>query len=105
MADITDQEVINLVNESLRPMAERVRGVLAELEAIGPTVDRILASGVVPNDASVLIDGRASEGITPLMGAHIHGLLAVRTAILALNTTESAALIELASVRPLRIVQ
>ena len=109
MADITDNtipeviEVIKLVGESLRPMAERTRGTMAELAALEATIARIVAAGTVPNDGTLLAEGRESEGIAPLSGAEIHGLLAIRSAILALSTPQAVALIERGCVRPLRI--
>ena len=71
---ITDQRVIRFSNESLRPLCERVRALKADIDAVGVKWFGEL-SALVPNDSSVLEDGRTAEGVSILTGADITNVI------------------------------
>lgn len=98
---ITDPEAIRLTNEIIRPLAERMRNLIAELEAAQEMVDRIMPT--IPADSTIVEDGREAEGVSVLTGLDIHGLVEIRGAILLLATPQARALVSKASVRPMRI--
>lgn len=96
---ITNPEAIRFSNEVVRPMAERMRDLIIDLEAIGPEVDRLLPS--IPNDPTEIVeDGREAEGVSRLNGAQINALAQVRAAVLALADAQTRSLISSACVRP-----
>ncbi len=102
MADITDPEAIRFINEVIRPLAEDARALFAKLQAADEVVNRILPTiGNRPTD--LVLDGRAAEGVSQISGADIHGLAAIRTAMLGMATPVVQELISKVSVRPLNI--
>lgn len=97
---ITDPELIRLTNEVVRPLAEQTRDLVIKLSIVQERINRLLPD--VPNDpVEIIADGRENEGVSRLSGADIHGIVAIRDAMLALITPEASALIHKACVREL----
>lgn len=96
---IDNPEIIKLTNEVVRPLAEQTRDLMIKLSIIQERIDRLMP--LIPNDASVILDGREAEGVSRLTGQDIYGILSIRNQIVALNTPEASALINKACVRPL----
>lgn len=69
--DITDPEVIKFANEQIRPLAEEIRAIKARLAAMQIKWEGGISSKV-PNDGSILLDGRASQGVSVLTGSDIN---------------------------------
>jgi hypothetical protein len=72
--DITDPRVIKFVNECVRPLCEAIR----DLKVKGDSALLTWSSQVqplVPDDSSVLQDGRSSEGVSILTGADINAVM------------------------------
>jgi len=102
MPDVTNPEIIRFTNEVIRPLAEELRSVVAKLDASQDAVDRLLP--LVPNDMSMIADGRQAEGVSQLVGAEIHAMSGIRDQIIALSNQPGVrALISKTSVRPLNI--
>lgn len=96
---IDNPEIIRLTNEVVRPLAEQTRDLIIKLSIIQERIDRLMP--LIPNDTSLILDGREAEGVSRLTGQDIHGILAIRNQIVALITPEASALIHKACVRPL----
>lgn len=96
---MNDPEYIRFNNEVVRPMAERMRSLVADLKAIGPDVDRLLP-GLTGHEAEAIEDGRQGEGVSLMTVADVLGLAAIREAMLGLVTPEAEALVSKACVRP-----
>jgi len=78
MADITNPIIVKFSNERIRPLAERVRNLKANIDdaaALWTTEVLPLLAGNV--DGDILDDGRALEGITALTKKDIVDLVAV----------------------------
>ena len=102
MPPINNPEIIRFANEMIRPLAEELRSIVVSLDAAQDAVDRLLP--MIPNDDSIIDDGRASEGVSQLVGAEIHAMASIRDQILALSNQPGVrALISKTSVRPLII--
>jgi hypothetical protein len=69
MAWPNDPELIRFVNEVLRPLCERVRALKAEVVVMQAQYATL--SSMVPEDATILDDGRESEGVSRLSGQAI----------------------------------
>ena len=70
MADITNPQVVNYCNATIRPLAERMRSLKAEADAALVTWFGEISSNC-PNDASLIADGREAEGVSRLTGADV----------------------------------
>lgn len=102
MPDITSLEVVRVSNESVRPMAETMLRLVAELGLLAPDIARLLPS--IPNDPdSILIDGSEFDGRTPLSGADLHELAGLANTVAALYTPSAAVLLAKAKVRTIQI--
>ena len=66
-----DPEQIAWVNEFVRPLAEALRNDKVRIDD-GMIVWNQRFSTDIPNDATVLDDGREAEGVSRLTGADIH---------------------------------
>jgi malonyl CoA-acyl carrier protein transacylase len=79
---MADPRVIAFMNEEVRPLAQEVRALKAAIDA---TAVRWFAeiAPLVANDAKVVDDGRAAEGVSQLTGADIVNLV---TQLLAIKT-------------------
>lgn len=98
---ITDPEVIKYVNEQIRPLAEAVRALDAQMDAADETFRRL--NGQIPNDnGEMLEDGRENEGVSRLSGRDIRDFVTVVRSLQAvLNGTDAT--VEKPTVRPLRV--
>jgi hypothetical protein len=96
---IDNPEIVRLTNEVVRPLAEQTRDLIIKLSIIQERIDRLMP--LIPNDTSVILDGREAEGVSRLTGQDIYGILAIRNQIVSLITPEASALIHKACVRPL----
>lgn len=80
MAAISDKQAIRFVNEQVRPMCERVRALIAEIDSM--QVDWFQGlNALFPNDSSSVDDGREGEGISRLTGADINNVMTILGAI------------------------
>ncbi len=99
---ITDARAIRFTNEQVRPMAEKLRAIKAEID--GMMVDWFGGmNALVPNDnAEALEDGREAEGVSRLDGEDIVGLITVVQAVqTTLDTAGYSDRIAKPCVRPL----
>lgn len=90
-----------LANELVRPLAEQLLMLVGNLEFAQPAVDNVLP--LIPNDDTIIIDGREPEGISPMTGAMIHAMADLRTAVLAMKTPEVTNLLGSVAVRTPRV--
>lgn len=102
MPDITSAEAVRFSDEQIRPLAEKLRNLKAEVDAA--TVKWFGGTNALfPNDSSVLIDDRDKQGDTVLTGADVNNLV---TQLLVyqtqLNQTGVADAVSKPCVRPLR---
>lgn len=100
---ITNPQAIQFTNASVRPMAEKVRALKSEIDAV--MVDWFGGiSALIPNDNGELLeDGRAAEGVSRLDGDDIVGFITVIQALqTSLNTAGYADRIAKPCVRPLQ---
>jgi hypothetical protein len=103
MADITNPQAVRFVNEQVRPMAETLRALKVELDAM--MVQWFAGTNaLVANDKSALADKREAEGISRLTGEDVVGLIVVVQAIQGLlDTAGYADRIAKPCVRPLKV--
>jgi hypothetical protein len=73
MADITNPEAILFSNEVIRPLAEKMRGLKAEIDAA--TVQWFGGLDAVITGGDTLQDGREDEGVSRLTGSDIVNLI------------------------------
>ena len=104
MADITNPQAIAFTNESIRPIAERVRGLKAEIDDVMIAwfsgINATIGSSV--NDP--LLDGREAEGVSRLTADDIAGLIVVIQSIqTTLDVAGITARVQKPCVRPLRV--
>jgi hypothetical protein len=100
---ITNPQAIRFSNEQIRPMAEKIRGMKAEIDAL--MVDWFGGTNALfPNDnAEMVEDGREAEGVSRLDGEDIVGLVTVISDLQTrLNQAGYADRIAKPCVRPLR---
>lgn len=75
MADITSAEAIRYVNEVIRPTAETLRALKAEIDAATVTWFGGLNAVIGSSSGDTLQDGREAEGVSRLTGADITNLV------------------------------
>ena len=102
MADITDPQAIRFINESVRPMAEKIRGLTYELASMDSKWSADIQS-LVPNDSSPVIDNREAEGISRLVGTDINDFMYAVGLISAEINGIAQQSIEKPCVRPLQV--
>ena len=104
MADITNAEAIRFVNEVIRPMAEKMRGLKAEVDAATTQWFAGLNAIIGTSADDDLQDGREDDGVSRLTGADITGfvtqMLAYQT---QLNQGGVAGVIQKPCVRALQV--
>ena len=95
MADITNPEAVLFCNQSLRPMANRVRDLFFLLEAEQAAFN--LVADKFPNNGSIVQDGREAAGISRLTGTDVNNfqnrvnqLFAVLDAAYAMDVVHKA---------------
>ena len=81
--DITNAEALLRLREGLRPKAERMRALKAEIDAELVTWYGGVNS-LFPNDSSPVLDGREAEGVSRLTGADVNSFVAQLAAYKAL---------------------
>lgn len=100
MAQITDQEAITFSNEQLRPIAEAARALKARCvdakNKWSANTNRIAGLFVV-NNADVLVDGRATQGVSQLTSLQINQMISQMDTIITLNDQ----IVQVPCVRPL----
>jgi len=84
---ITDPQAIRFCDEQVRPMCERVRALMAELDEMGITWEGGVGA-LFPADASLVEDGRENEGVSRLTGMDINQVMTVLQAILGANNEQ-----------------
>lgn len=97
MAKIRDPEAIRFVNEQVRPLCEKARGLAAETQAMQTTWFAGLNASF-PNDGTVLDDGREGEGVSRLTCAQINSAVGV---LIAMAGQANAEIVAKPCVRPL----
>ena len=75
---ITDPRAVRYVNECVRPLCEAIRNLKARGGVALLKWETEIAP-LVPNDGSLLDDGRTAEGVSILTGADINAVLGVMT--------------------------
>lgn len=100
---IDNPQAVKFVNESVRPKAERLRAIKAEIDAM--MVDWFGGvNAMFPNDSTPVEDGREAEGVSRLTGEDVVGFIVVAQAVqTALNQAGVADRIAKPCVRPLRV--
>jgi hypothetical protein len=99
---IDNPQAVKFVNEQVRVLAEELRALAPKLKAMETDWFGGI-SGLVPNDATLLDDGRDGEGVSRLTGADITSVVVVaQSLIAALNADGVPAVIAKPCVRPLR---
>lgn len=75
MPEITDPQAIKFCNEQIRPIADRFMQLYwaGKSAAADFTADDL--AGLFPNDDSIVVDGSAQDGRTPITGADVNIML------------------------------
>lgn len=93
MADISDTQAIKFANEQIRPLADAMGASYKHMKTTLAFWDAKSVSSLFPNDASLVIDGSASDGRTPIVGADVNALITiVRSLVGAMEANNNAAL-------------
>ena len=83
MADITSPNAIKFVNEQIRPIAETIRALKYQIDAI--IVDWFAGQNVtISNTADAIEDGRETEGVSRLVGSDVVNVVSQLVAIQSL---------------------
>lgn len=80
---ITNTEVITFANDTVRPMAEKLRALKYEIDAAITKYNGGIGAVCVADMAGLVEDGREGEGVSRLTGNDIVGLVAQMTTIQA----------------------
>jgi hypothetical protein len=96
---ITNPEAIRFVNEQVRPLCEEARALMARIGA-AQTLWFSGVNGNVPNDATLLADGRDADGSSRLTGAHINSAVGN---LIAIAAASNAQIIEKPCVRAIAV--
>lgn len=99
----SDPRAISYINASLRPAAESVRNLKAQIDAMlinwNATIDPM-----VPNDGTAVVDGRDAEGINRPTSAQVRTFVGYLTTLQTqLNGANVAAGIAIMCVRALQV--
>lgn len=97
---ITNPEAIKFVNEQVRPLAEEARAFVARIAAM-QTLWFSGVNGNVPNDTTLLADGRDADGSSRLTGADINSAVGN---LIAMAAASNAQIIQKPCVRPIAVV-
>lgn len=74
---ITDAEAIRFVNEVVRPLSERVRGLSADINAARAKYDALNGPPFYGHGAEAVEDGREAEGVSRLTGNDVLAFVAL----------------------------
>lgn len=72
MAEITNPQAINFVNEQVRPLCEELRALKVKFDALAPVWYGGINSLITNSAQDTIEDGRELEGVSRLTGADIH---------------------------------
>lgn len=101
---MNNPEVIRFVNEQVRVMAERLRGLKAECDAMDARWQSSIGTVVSANLAEAVEDGREADGVSRLTCNDVVLLMAQVEAFIAqLNGAGVGAVIAKPCVNPLRV--
>lgn len=95
---INDPQAVAFANESMRPISEKARAFVAEVQSIVTRWN----SGInvlFPNDSTALNDGRDAEGISRLVGSDVNSVMNI---IIAMASASNSEIIEKPCVRTLQ---
>lgn len=84
---ITDPEAIRFVNEQIRPLSEKARGLIAEIQALQTTWFSGLNTDF-PNTSEAVDDNREAEGVSRLTGADVNSSVSVLLAMAQASNSE-----------------
>jgi len=75
MADITNPQAVKFCNEQARRIADAYAGMYYFAKSVGDVWTAQGISALIPNDASVIIDGSVQDGRATITGAMVNGLV------------------------------
>lgn len=87
---MNDPEVVKFLNEHTRPAADKLAS--AYLEAVAHLAGFDAISGKVPNDSTVIDDGRAGEGVSSVTCAEMRAIVGVIQSVQTALDANSGAL-------------
>lgn len=93
-------EAIKFMNEAVRPVAEQLRALAAELDSLDVRWAAIQAQ--FPDTTDVMDDGREAEGVSRLSGRDVRDLMYAVGLVKGTLASIAAATLEKPCVRPLR---
>lgn len=99
MPDIVDPEAVRYVNEVVRRLAEKARGLKAEILA-AQTQWYAGLNVAIPNTTDLVADGREAEGVSRLTGADVNNAMGQ---LIALASAINDEIISKPCVRPLQV--
>src|SRR5690348_15835710 len=72
MANITDPTAIKFSNEQIRPIADRFMKLYYASKAASADWTAKGLGALFPNDSSLVVDGSATDGRTPITGGDVN---------------------------------
>lgn len=78
---ITNQEVISFTNETVRTMAEKLRGLKYEIDAAMIKYNSGIGAICVADMSGIVEDGREDQGVSRLTGNDVVGMAVQMAAI------------------------
>lgn len=87
---ITDPRAIKFANEQVRPLAEKLRAIVAEVGAL-QTDWFSGTNSLFTNDATLVDDGRDAEGISRLTGQDVNSLVNIALAMASASNSQIVA--------------
>jgi hypothetical protein len=75
MANITDPSAVKFSNEQVRPAADRIMQFYWFCKGLKVQWTSQNLAALIPNDASLMVDGSAQDGRTQITGADVNVLL------------------------------
>lgn len=91
MADVTNPEAVAFCNEKVRTLADRLAQTYYDIKRLAQEWVATGMGSKIPNDASVIVDGSATDGRHPITGADVHNIAVRATEILNDYEASSAA--------------
>lgn len=90
MTDITDPAAVRWSNERARPLADLVAGAFQGMVLYAQAWDSKGMGSLIPDDNSVVDDGSAVDGRTPITGHDLHELRALVTDLVAMGAGQNS---------------
>jgi hypothetical protein len=101
---MSSKEVVKYTNEQVRPMAEKLRGLKAEIDAALLQWHSGIGAELTADLSTTIDDGREAEGISRLTANDCVNLIAILESLQAeLGQVGKAQIISKPCVRPLRV--